>query len=248
MRTIAVINQKGGVGKTTTTLNIGAGLARQGKRVLLVDVDPQAHLTYSLGVAADQLERCLLHLLAGEAGPEQTILHVHENLDLLPASQRLLDLDQAPAPKETLLRDSLDDIPGYDFVLLDCPPNLGLLSVNALAAAREVLIPLQTEFLALQSLSRLLRTVETVQAGLNPELAITGIAATRFSKQKKLNREVLKKISEYFPDQLFETRIRENVSLAEAPGFGQDIFSYRPRSNGAQDYRNLCREILNQGA
>jgi chromosome partitioning protein len=247
MRCIAVINQKGGVGKTTTTLNTAAGLARENRRVLLVDMDPQAHLTYSLGLNPQELDQALPDLLAERAEFQDVVQPIQQNLDLLPATQDLLDVDQTAGPRETLLRNALEQAPDYDFILLDCPPNLGLLSVNAMAAAREIFIPLQAEFLALQSMSRLLHTVEAVRAEINPGLEITGIVATRFSRQKKLNREVVKNIQDYFGDKLFETRIRENVSLAEAPSFGLDIFSYRPRSNGAQDYRNLCREILRQG-
>lgn len=247
MRAIAVINQKGGVGKTTTTLNIGAGLAREKRRVLLVDMDPQAHLGHSLGVPVHELRRTVLDVLENKASVAETVVNIKPNLDLLPSSQSLAAADQSPAAKKTLLRDALASVQDYDFLLLDCPPNLGVLSVNAMIAAREIFIPLQAEFLALQSMSRLLQTLKEVCADLNPGVAITGIIATRFSKQKKLNREVLKNIQGYFPNLLFETRIRENVSLAEAPSFGQDIFDYRPRSNGAQDYRNLCREILKQG-
>lgn len=235
------------MGKTTTTLNIGAGLARENRRALLVDMDPQAHLGHSLGVPVHDLKPTVLEVMESKAALAEAILNIKPNLDLLPSSQSLVGADQSSPPKKTLLRDALAPAQGYDFILLDCPPNLGVLSINAMAAAREIFIPLQAEFLALQSMSRLLQTLEEVCAELNPGLAITGIIATRFSKQKKLNREVLKNIQGYFPNLLFETRIRENVSLAEAPSFGQDIFNYRPRSNGAQDYRNLCREILKQG-
>ncbi|WP_029897155.1 ParA family protein [Desulfohalovibrio reitneri] len=248
MRTIAVMNQKGGVGKTTTTINIGAGLARLDQRVLLVDLDPQAHLTYSLGIPAHELEATIYEVLKGEADVASTLLERH-GMDVLPSSLSLsgADLEFSALPgREFLLREALEgfhEMSRYDYVLVDCPPNLGILTINAMTAAREVFIPLQTEFLALQSLSKLLETVEVVKKRLNPSLEVTGIVATRYQKQKKLSREVVRKIRDYFGDKLFESSVRENISLAEAPSFGQDIFTYRPDSHGAMDYMALCREI-----
>ena len=250
MRVIAVLNQKGGVGKTTTAVNTAAALARLGKRVLAVDMDPQAHLTYSLGVMAHELERSVLDLLRGEATVPELVVDAH-GLDLVPSSLALsgAELEFASGQRrENIARRALEGIAGYDFVILDCPPNLGLLTVCALTAATELLVPVQAEFLALQSLGALMRTVETVRERINPALALTGIVVTRYQKRKKLAREIHKTILEHFGPVLLGSVIRENVSLAEAPGFGQDIFRYSPRSNGALDYLNLGRELLMRGA
>jgi chromosome partitioning protein len=250
MRTIAVINQKGGVGKTTSVVNTGAGLARLDRRVLLMDLDPQAHLTYSLGVPAHELDCTLADVLAGEAVLADVLTRAG-SVDLVPASMALSGADTAHAAtpsRERLLSRAMQNLAGYDYVLMDCPPNLGLMTLNALAAAREVFIPLQAEYLALQSLSALLETVDAVRGRLNPDLAVTGVVCVRYARMKRLNREIWKSLMDYFGDRLFETMIRENISLAEAPSFGQDIFAYRPRSHGAQDYRNLCREIVRMEA
>ncbi len=245
MRIIAVLNQKGGAGKTTTALNVGAGLARLGRSVLLADLDPQAHLTCALGVPAHSLGLTVHDALTGATRPAACLLQVRDLL-LLPASLVLsgAELDLAAAPgREFLLRKALEDLPGRDVAILDCPPSLGLLTLNALTAASEIVVPLQAEFLALQSLSTLLETVDAVRRRLNPGLAVTGIVCTRFNRRLRLNREVAGKIRSYFGDLAFETHIRENVALAESPGFGQDIFTYRPGSSGARDYLALCREI-----
>ncbi len=250
MRTIAVLNQKGGVGKTATSVNLGAGLARQGQKVLLLDLDPQAHLTYSLGIMAHELPRTMGAVLMEEADLGDVIARAGD-VDVVPASVALAgtEVDLAGARRrETRLRDALKGVDGYDFAVMDCPPNLGLLTLNAMTAAGELLVPVQPEFLALQSLGKLMETVRAIQDGWNPGLAITGIVMTRYQKHKRLNRETRKNIREYFGDTLLETVIRDNVSLAEAPSFGQDIFTYKPRSNGAADYRNLALELLRRGA
>ncbi|MCK4910345.1 MAG: ParA family protein [Thermodesulfovibrionales bacterium] len=250
MPVIAVINQKGGVGKTTSVVNLGAGLARLDKRVLVVDLDPQAHLTYSLGVQAHELDLTIYNVLKGEASLEETFVE-RDGLHLVPSS---LDLSGAEmefameAGREFLLRESLAGIKEYDFVFLDCPPSLGLLSLNALTSAHEVYIALQSEFLALQGLSRLLETIEKTRQRLNHQLEITGIIATRHDGRKVLNQEVAEKIREHFGEKVFSTFIRDNISLAEAPSFGRSIFEYRPGSRGAEDYMSLCREILQRRA
>jgi len=244
--TIALINQKGGVGKTTSTINLGAGLSMLGKSVLLVDLDPQAHLTYGLGIQAHELDYTVYEVLRGEIPAAEAIVH-RDGLEVLPSSLSLSAAEielSAMAGREFLLKEALSGLPLYDFILLDCPPSLGLLTLNALTAAQEVFIPLQTEFLALQGMSKLVDTVKVVKKRLNPDLTISGIIGTQFDARKKLNREVVEKIREYFANKLFETLIHDNVALAEAPSYGQTIFEYRPDCRGAQDYLALSQETV----
>lgn len=249
MRSIAILNQKGGVGKTSTTVNLGAALAREGKSVLLLDLDPQAHLTYSLGILAHELPRAMGAVLMGECGLEDVVLAAG-GMKIAPAAVALAgtEVDLASVKKrETRLKKAVKKLKGYDFLLMDCPPNLGLLTINAMTAARELLVPVQPEFLALQSLAKLMETVETMRAGLNPDLALTGILLTRYQRSRKLNREIRRNVLDYFGDLLLGTTIRDNISLAEAPSFGQDIFTYKPDSHGAEDYRSLALELLRRG-
>ena len=246
MPTIALINQKGGVGKTTSTINLGAGLRMLGKSVLLVDLDPQAHLTYGLGIQAHELDYTVYEVLRGEIPAAEAIVH-RDGLEVLPSSLSLSAAEielSAMAGREFLLKEALSGLPTRDFILLDCPPSLGLLTLNALTAAQEVFIPLQTEFLALQGMSKLVDTVKVVKKRLNPDLTISGIIGTQFDARKNLNREVVQKIREYFADKLFETLIHDNVALAEAPSYGQTIFEYRPDCRGAQDYLALSQEAV----
>jgi chromosome partitioning protein len=251
MRIIALTNQKGGVGKTTSVINIGAGLCELGQKVLLIDLDPQAHLTYSLGFTAHEIEKTVYQLLKAEEQAE-SIIQKRNGIQLIPAN---IDLSGAEvemisvAGREFLLKENIVTLVNtnyYDYMLLDCPPSLGLLTLNALTTATEVFIPLQTEYLALNGLSKLLQTIDIVKKRLNPGIEITGIIATRYDSRKKLNNEVVDKIREHFGDKLFPTLIRDNISLAEAPSFGKTIFEYKPDSNGAVDYLNICKEILNR--
>ena len=249
IRIIAMVNQKGGVGKTTCTINLGAGLAAAGRRVLLVDLDPQANLSTSLGIDAYGSGSTIYEVLRGELPAAQAI-RPKQNYSVIPASIDLsgaeIELSTA-AGREFLLKEALAPLlPDYDYVLLDCAPSLGLLTLGALTLAGEVFIPLQSEFLALQGMSKLLTTVDVVQRRLNPALRISGIIGTLYDGRKKLNREVIQKITEYFDDRLFDTLIRDNVSLAEAPSYGLDIFAYKPDSFGAKDYTALTQEVLAQ--
>lgn len=249
MRIIAVLNQKGGVGKTTLVVNLSAGLAGLGRRVAAVDLDPQAHLTSSFGVVPISPELTTFELLKGQASFGQMLVEAGA-VKVAPSSLRLAgaELELASLPgREFLLKEALEPVHGFDFIFLDCPPNLGLLTINALTASHEILIPLQTEYLAMHSLSKLMDTVNLVQKRLNPSLKIQGIVGNRFAKRKRLNREVVEAIEEHFGDRLFQTQIRDNVSLAEAPSFGKDIFTYKPRSIGAEDFGALCREFLERG-
>jgi chromosome partitioning protein len=249
MKTIAIANQKGGVGKTTTTMNIGAGLAQLGKRVLLIDLDPQAHLTYSMGILAHELTRTVYQVLKGEAAVEDVILD-RNGVKLIPSTLDLsgaeIELSGLPG-REFLLREGIGRPRGFDFILIDCPPSLGLLTLNAFTTAKEVYIPLQMEFLSLQGMGKLTQTIEVVKKRLNKDLAITGVIGTRFDSRKVLNRETEDKVKAHFSGKVFKTFIRENISLAEAPSFGKSIFEYRPDSHGAEDYLALCREIIERG-
>ena len=246
MKTIALFNQKGGVGKTTSAANIGAGLARLGKRVLLIDMDPQANLTYSLGLDPFSLDASIYELLDGKAALADTI-RTRDGFDLIPAAIQLAgaELHFAGVPgREMLLRDVLQETAGYDYALIDCPPSLGLLTLNALTACQTVYIPIQAELLPLQGLRQLMDTVELVRKRLNPGIKITGVITTFYDPRKIMQRTVLERIGEQFGGKVFKSPIRVNVALAEAPGQGQTIFEYSPDSNGAADYLALCREIL----
>ncbi len=258
MRRIAVINQKGGVGKTTTCANLGAALALQGRRVVLVDMDAQANLSLSLDIGADSDSPSSYTVLLGQTGfgaalrPTRVpgLWLVPANIDLSGAEMELA----SALGREFLLRDALRAWIGEaeqqsgrapaDYVLFDCPPSLGLLSINALAAAGEVLITLQTEFLALQGMSKLVEIVQLLRKRLNPELVITGILPCLYDSRLKLAREVLGEIRSYFPGEVLPSPIRANVKLAEAPSYGKTIFEYAPDSNGAVDYMKAAREIL----
>lgn len=248
MKTIAFTNQKGGVGKTTSTVNIGAGLCRQGKKVLLVDLDPQANLTYSLRKSSNRLENSIYDVLKGRVNPEEAIIS-HNGFDIMPSSIDLsgaeMEFANEPA-RETLLKNSLGDFSKeYDYVLIDCPPNLGLLTLNAFTAVKEIFIVLQSEYLALHGLSKLMDVIQVVKERLNPEIEITGIICTLFDGRKNLNKEVVDHIKDYFGDKVFDTLIRDNVALAEAPSHHKTIFEYAPDSYGAEDYNALAREIRN---
>ena len=248
MRVIAVTNQKGGVGKTTTTINTAAALERLGKRVLAIDLDPQAHLTYSLGVMAHELHVSIADCLS-RGLPLSEAARQEGPVTLVPATLGLAGLEQdsaGPRDRERLLARAMGEVRDFDFVLIDCPPNLGLLTVNALAVAGELLIPMLPEFLSMQSLGMLPRTVGVVRERLNPGLGSMAVVLTRFQKSRKLHREVLALTRGHFGERVCRSVIGENISLAEAPSFGQDIFRYKPDSAGARDYLCLAREILSR--
>ncbi|MFK7949132.1 MAG: ParA family protein [Saprospiraceae bacterium] len=243
-KVISLLNHKGGVGKTTSTISIGAGLAKLGKRVLLLDLDPQANLTLSLGIPRQKIT--IYEALRGEG--ELAPYNVKENLDVIPST---LDLSGAEmelineAGREFILRELFEPLQmEYDYILIDCPPSLGLLTLNALTSSNHVIIPLQTEFLALQGLTKIKQVVDKVRFRLNKKLSIIGVIATMYDKRKVLNRDVVDTIRKYFGDRVFDTMIRDNVSLAEAPAARQDIFEYNSRSNGAKDYLALSKEII----
>lgn len=243
-KVIAIANHKGGVGKTTSAINIGAGLARLKKQVLLVDLDPQANLTQSLNISDHGAN--IYGALRGKQ-PLQPI-PVMEKLDAIPST---LDLSGAETElnseigREYLLRELLEPLRGsYDYIIIDSPPSLGLLTVNALTSADEILIPLQAQYLALQGLTKLLEIVGKIQKGLNKSLKVGGVFITQYDSRKILNRNVMETIQEHFKGTVFKTRIRDNVALAEAPTKGSDIYRYSPDSYGAVDYLELCKEIV----
>ena len=244
-KAISITNHKGGVGKTTTAINIGAGLNMAGKNILLVDLDPQANLSQSLGIM-EPPEANIYRAIRGEA-PVMPV-GILPGLDLIPST---LDLSGAEIElsgeigREYILRELLDPLRGkYDYILIDCPPSLGLLTVNALTASQEVIIPIQAHYLALHGLGKLTEVVEKIRRKLNPELKIGGILLTQYDSRKILNRDVEATIRDQFPEEVFNTKIRDNIALAEAPTQGVDVFRYSPKSYGAQDYGALCGEIL----
>lgn len=241
---ISLLNHKGGVGKTTSTINIGAGLAELGKRVLLIDLDPQANLSLSLGIPRQKYS--IYEAVRGESElvPYEINDKFHvvtSNLDLSGAEMELIN----EAGREFILRELFEPVSDqYDFIIIDCPPSLGLLTLNALTSSHYVYIPLQTEFLALQGLTKIKQVIDKVRFRLNKKLQIGGVIATMYDHRKVLNRDVVETIKKYFGEKVFNTLIRDNVALAEAPAQRKDIFRYNKSSNGAKDYLSLCHEIL----
>lgn len=243
----AIANQKGGVGKTTTTQNLGVMLARNhGKRVLLLDLDAQGNLTDSFGLNPKDQKLTSFNVLNGDTSLAAALVEIEPGLELLPANIDLAVADMAFAAKmgrENLLRKALQGAQ-FDIVLLDCPPSLGLLTVNALSAADGLLVPVQAEYHALSGLQLIRETVSMVQDNINSNLALVGLVLTFYDQRKKLNRDVADALSKEWSDKVFATRIRDNVSLAEAPSNGQDIQTYRGTSYGAVDYAAFGKEFL----
>jgi chromosome partitioning protein len=246
----ALANQKGGVGKTTTAVNLGAYLAEAGKRVLVVDVDPQANATSSLGVKRRRLGHSTYEvLLNGVAAGEAILLTEQNRLDLLPATPGLAGAEielVSVSGREYRLSQVLEPVvDGYDYVFVDCPPSLGLLTINALVAAHDgVLIPVQCEYLALEGLGQLLKTIYMVRDRLNPKLVIAGVVLTMFDARTNLAKQVVDEVRRYFPAYVFQTVIPRTVRLGEAPSYGETILSYAPSSAGAVAYEALAREFM----
>lgn len=246
----AVVNQKGGVGKTTSVINLAAYLAENGRRVLIVDADPQANATSGIGLDKNSLSLSIYDLLLEGTNSAQTILHQQEaGLDVLPSHPALagaeVELVNAIG-REYRLQKGLEDINGrYEYVLIDCPPSLGLLTVNALTAARDgVLIPVQCEYLALEGLTQLVQTINLVQKYLNPSLSIRGLIMTMYDSRTNLSRQVVEEVRRHFPGKVFRTIVPRNVRLSEAPSYGQPISLYAPKSPGAIAYKVLAAELL----
>lgn len=244
MKTISISNNKGGVGKTTSTVNIAAALQLMDKKVLVVDMDHQAQTTYHFGVNPKDLKQAIYDVLKGDKKYEDILID-RKGIHLIPSNTALRGIEFLPIPaKEFLLRDALDGLSGYDFVLIDCPPSLGILTLNALTYSQEIYVPLQVQFLPFHGMYNLFEAVEMVKKRLNKDVTITGIIGTMFNAKKTINKEVLRETEKRLPGKLFKTLIRDNVSLQEAPSWGKTIFEYKPESHGAIDYMNLTREII----
>ena len=254
MKTIAFANQKGGVGKTTSVINCSAALAEKGKNVLMVDMDPQAHLTAGSGISPYKLEITIYDVMKGEADPRETVINLSKEngqLDLMPASISLAaaDADFISEPgREYLLREALQVlIKAYDYIVIDCPPSLGILTVNAFTAADSIIIPLQTEYFALHGTRQLMQIISKVQSRLNPELTLAGVLITMLDSRNNIHTEIVETIKNKFDNRVFNTVIRRNVALVESPSFGQSIFDYKPSSPGAKDYKSFVEELLKVG-
>ncbi|MCF6365663.1 MAG: ParA family protein [Bacteroidales bacterium] len=243
-RIISVSNHKGGVGKTTSVVNIGAGLASHGRKVLLIDLDPQANLTISYGLS--ESENHIYDAYTNGNGLKP--ISVRENIDMIPASSNLAIAEielKSEENKENSIAKLIEPLKGkYDYIIIDCPPSLGLLTLNAFAASTEVIIPIQPHFLAVKGLAKIIEVVNNIKANVNRKVEISGVFVTMFDKRKILHKDVLDTIVMYFDDRVFKTKVRTNIALAEAPAVGQDIFEYDNNSNGAFDYRRIVQEVI----
>lgn len=248
-RIIAVANQKGGVGKTTTSINLAACLAEKGKKVLAVDMDPQGNLTSGLGVDKDFVEKSIYELIIGEVDIKDVInKEVLENLDIIPTS---IDLSAAEIEligvddKEYILRNAIDQVKDqYDFVIIDCPPSLSMLTINAMTTADSVIVPIQCEYYALEGLSQLIHTVELVKDRLNSKLEIEGVVFTMYDARTNLSLQVVENVKDNLQQNIYKTIIPRNIRLAEAPSYGLPINKYDPKSTGAESYMRLADEVI----
>lgn len=248
-KVIAIANQKGGVGKTTTTINLGAGLTGKGKKVLLIDIDPQGNTTSGVGVKKPTISRCMYDVLVSGVSLATIILPTSvSGLFIAPATIQLAGAEIELVPsmsREEKLRFHIQDIKDqYDFILIDCPPSLGLLTINALTAADSVLVPIQCEYYALEGLSQLINTIKLVQRHLNKPLRLEGALLTMYDSRTNLATQVVSEVQAYFGDQVYQTIIPRNVRLSEAPSHGLTIFDYDSRSKGAETYAYLVEEVL----
>jgi len=251
-RIIAIANQKGGVGKSTTTINLGSCLAEMGKNVLAIDIDPQGNTTSGLGVDKNESENTLYELLLGEAEIQKCIMpNIQESLSLIPSNMdlagaeiELIGIDN----KEYILKDAVAKIQNdYDFIIMDCPPSLSMLTINAMTAADSIIVPIQCEYYALEGLSQLVHTIQLVQDRLNPKLEIEGVVFTMYDARTNLSLEVVENVKDNLKQNIYKTIIPRNVRLAEAPSHGMPINIYDAKSAGAESYRLLAEEVINRG-
>ncbi|MDO8499926.1 MAG: AAA family ATPase [bacterium] len=246
---ISIVNQKGGVGKTTTTVNLAAGLAEAGKFVLLVDLDPQGNASSGLGIKPIELDKGLYHSLMGQHRLHDVVVNTaHAGLRVAPATPDLaganVELVNVEG-REMKLSDILSEVKhAYDYILIDCPPSLGILTLNGLVAADHILIPVQAEYYALEGLGQLIKTIDMVKENIKPELNVLGAVITMFDSRNRLSGEVMQELYKYFPNNIFRSVIPRTVRLAEAPSYGKSIFHYEPTGKGAKAYDRLTKEIL----
>lgn len=246
---VAITNQKGGVGKTTTSVNLGASLATLGKKVLLVDIDPQGNTTSGIGINKADVTYCIYDVIINDVHPKDVIVDTMiENLKIIPATIQLAGAEIELVPtisREIRLKKSLQLIKHlFDYVIIDCPPSLGILTVNSLTAADSVIIPIQCEYYALEGLSQLLNTVRLVQKHLNTDLKIEGVLLTMFDARTNLGIQVIEEVKKYFQQKVYQTIIPRNVRLSEAPSHGQSIITYDPKSKGSEVYMELAKEVI----
>ena len=250
-KVISLINQKGGVGKTTTSINLSASLALLGKKVLLVDLDPQCNATTGIGLNKGQIENSIYNVLNNTANIENTIVKTkYKNLSILPANINLAGIDielntMESGSKSEILKKHIDKVKDeYDFVIIDCPPALGLITTNALTASNSVIIPVQCEFFALEGITQLLKAIMYTQQNLNPDLTIEGVLLTMLDARTNLGIEVVEEIRSYFKDKVYNTIIPRLIRLTEAPSHGKPIIAYDPKSRGSEAYLNLAKEVI----
>jgi chromosome partitioning protein len=246
---IAITNQKGGVGKTTTSVNLGASLASLGRKVLLIDIDPQGNTTSGIGINKADVENCIYDVLINEVHPQEAMVETNiPGLTMIPATIQLAGAEIELVPtisREVRLKKAIHQVKDkFDYILIDCPPSLGILTINSLTAADSVIIPIQCEYYALEGLSQLLNTVRLVQKHLNTSLQIEGVLLTMFDARTNLGIQVIEEVKKYFQQKVYQTIIPRNVRLSEAPSHGQSIITYDPRSKGAEVYLELAKEVI----
>ena len=251
-RTIAIANQKGGVGKTTSSVNLSACLAYLGKKVLLIDIDPQGNATSGVGVNKGDVDQCIYEVLIDDVDVKSTIMETKvENLHVVPATISLAGAEielVSTISREARLKNALAEVKDmYDYIIIDCPPSLGLLTLNSLTASDAIIIPVQCEYYALEGLSQLLSTIRLVQKHLNHDLMIDGVLLTMFDARTNLGMQVIDEVKKYFQDKVYKTIIPRNVRLSEAPSHGEPIIIYDPKSRGAEVYLELAKEVIHNG-
>lgn len=251
-RTIAIANQKGGVGKTTTSVNLSACLAKLGKKVLLIDTDPQGNATSGVGINKGDVDQCIYNILIDDVDVKDVILQTDiDHLDVIPATISLAGAEielVSTISREVRMKHALQPLEdNYDYIIIDCPPSLGLLTLNALTASDAIIIPVQCEYYALEGLSQLLSTIQLVQKHLNKELVIDGVLLTMFDARTNLGIQVIEQVKKYFQDHVYKTIIPRNVRLSEAPSHGEPIIVYDARSRGAEVYTELAKEVVHNG-